>query len=292
MDMREGCIAVDWGTTNRRAYLIDGAGRLLDEMEDDLGILKVAPEGFDAEVAAIRARFGGRPALLAGMVGSDRGWAEAPYAACPADLKSLASAIKWVTPGEVGIVPGVSADGERPDVMRGEEVQALGAVAAGLVPHDALICHPGTHAKWIVMGGGRILSFRTMMTGEVFGLLKTHSILAPQLQEEIATNAAFDAGAAEGLEDGDLLSDLFAIRARHALHREEKDAASYASGLLIGSDVRCGLRLYRGGPVALVGRPELCALYARALEQAGHEAIEVDGAVAFRAGIHALTESL
>lgn len=292
MNWREGCIAVDWGTTNRRAYLIGGEGRLLDEMEDDLGILKVAPGGFAGEVAAIKERFGDRPVLLAGMIGSDRGWIEAPYTPCPAGIASLATAINWVEPGEIGIVPGVRTDDARPDVMRGEEVQALGAVAAGLAPPDALICHPGTHAKWIVMAEGRIESFRTMMTGELFSLLKTHSILAPQLQEDIAVNAAFKAGAAEGLQDGDLLSDLFTIRARHALHQGDGDGASYASGLLIGSDVRCGLRLHRGGPVALVGRPELCTLYARALEQVGHKAIEVDGAVAFRAGIHALTERL
>ncbi|HEY6917069.1 MAG TPA: 2-dehydro-3-deoxygalactonokinase [Allosphingosinicella sp.] len=291
MDWRNGCIAVDWGTTNRRAYLMDGKGRLLDEFEDDLGILKVSAGGFAGEIAAMRERFGAYPVLLAGMIGSDRGWVEAPYAPCPADLDSLARAISWVTPGEIGIVPGVSIGGTRPDVMRGEEVQALGAIAAGLVPNDALICHPGTHAKWIVMVEGRIDFFRTMMTGELFSLLKTHSILAPQLGQEIAANAAFDAGAADGLEDGDLLSDLFTIRARHALHQDSDGAASYASGLLIGSDVRCGLRLHGGGQVALVGRPELCALYARALEQAGQKAIKVDGAVAFRAGIHALTES-
>jgi len=240
----------------------------------------------------IRARFAGRPLLMAGMVGSNRGWIESPYVACPAGASELAAAIRWVEAGAVGIVPGVSLTGGRMDVMRGEEVQALGALALGAIGPDALICHPGTHAKWIAMAAGRIESFRTMMTGELFALLCKHSILGPQLDAPVSADDSFREGAAAGLAGADLLSSLFEIRARHVLGHDGRHGASYASGLLIGSDVRAGLRLHKQGPVGLVGRSDLRALYAASLAMAGHDVIEVDGADAFVAGMHLLTERL
>lgn len=292
MRWREGYIAVDWGTTNRRAYAVGADGRLVESMEDDRGIMQVPANGFEAALAEIRERLGGGPVLMAGMIGSNRGWIEVPYVPCPAGAPELAAAIRWVEP-EVGIVPGLSIDDERRiDVMRGEEAQVIGALALGEIAPDALICHPGTHAKWIVTAGGRIDDFRTMMTGELFGLLRKHSILSAQLAGPVAADASFREGVAAGLACADLLADLFQIRARHVLGRNGLDGAAYASGLLIGSDVRSGLALHRSGPVGLVGRSDLRALYAAALALAGHEVVEVDGAEAFLAGIAKLTELL
>ena len=120
----EGFIAVDWGTTNRRAYLIDGDGACAEEFEDGRGILSVAHGGFPDAVAEIRERLGDQPLLMAGMIGSNRGWVEAPYVPCPAGLDDLAAALAWAEPGRTAIVPGVSYDAAtRADVMRGEEVQ-------------------------------------------------------------------------------------------------------------------------------------------------------------------------
>src|SRR3954453_19338504 len=139
MRWAEGFIAVDWGTTNRRAYLLDGAGGRVDEFEDHKGVLSVPAGGFPDAVAEIRGRLGDKPLLLAGMIGSNRGWREAPYVPCPAGLDELAAKLVWVSERDA-IVPGVSYLGQgRADVMRGEEVQLLGGVAAGLVSRDALV---------------------------------------------------------------------------------------------------------------------------------------------------------
>jgi 2-dehydro-3-deoxygalactonokinase len=294
MSWREGYIAVDWGTTNRRAYLLGAGGALLNEFADDCGLMAVPTGGFDRAVAEIRERLGDHPMLLAGMVGSNRGWREAPYVSCPADANDLAQAILWVEPRRTGIVPGVAQRGEAgADVMRGEEVQVLGAVTKGLVPADATICHPGTHAKWIMMHEGHIARFRTMMTGEMFSLLTGHSILADQLAGEAQVDEAFHTGVAEAFRGGDLLSGLFRVRAGHLLGEGFSNPASYASGLLIGCDVRAGLALAADdSAIALLGRLDLCALYAAALEQAGREATQLDGEAAFLAGIATLTEML
>jgi 2-dehydro-3-deoxygalactonokinase len=294
MRWSEGFIAVDWGTTNRRAYLIGPGGERLGEMEDEKGILAVSKGGFAEAVTAITDRLGDRPMLMAGMIGSNRGWAEAPYVPCPAGLAELAAAIHWVEPDRIGIVPGVcwSAQGEA-DVMRGEEVQLLGAAAAGMIAGDAAVCHPGTHNKWARIEDGRIAAFRTVMTGEIFSLLKAHSILADLLAGEARAGPAFDAGVRHGLERGDLTAELFAVRARVLLGKAPReDAVSYASGLLIGADLRFGLRFVSGDEIVVMGRPELTGLVAAALTVAGRPAREVDGEQAFVAGALHLAELL
>jgi 2-dehydro-3-deoxygalactonokinase len=288
----DGFIAVDWGTTNRRAWAVDPHGETHELLDDGLGVLKVEPGGFPFEVAALRRQHGDKPMLLAGMIGSNRGWIEAPYAAAPASLDEIIAAIRWPEEG-VGIVPGVSyRDGRDADVMRGEEVQILGALAEGLVPPDGLLCHPGTHAKWVRMQDRAIGPFRSVMTGELFSTLSRHGILVDRLQGQVAPDDDFRAGAEHGLHHDDLTAELFSIRARYLLGVGECDGASYASGLLIGTDARIGLAFGGEGPVALIGRPDLTALYAEALKLAGREATQIDGEYAFLLGARAIAERL
>lgn len=292
MRLAEGFIAVDWGTTNRRAWLIARSGRCVKEMEDDQGILSVEPGQFPQAVAEIRQTLGDAPLLMAGMIGSNRGWIEAPYVPCPAGLPDLAQRLIWAEEGRTAIVPGLShLTDDSADVMRGEEVQILGAVAAGMVPRNCLICHPGTHNKWINVVDGRIIGFRTVMTGEIFNLLKEHSILADLLSFPASTGEAFHSGVRRGLANDGLTAELFSIRARVLLDQAKREeAASYTSGLLIGADIRVGLRAAPEAELIVMGRPELTGLYASALVEAGQEAREVDGESSFLAGIGQLAE--
>jgi 2-dehydro-3-deoxygalactonokinase len=291
MRWTEGFIAVDWGTTNRRAYVVDGSGKSGAEFEDSKGVLSVAKDGFPAAIAEIRNKLGDKPLIMAGMIGSNRGWKEAPYVPCPAGLDELAKGIVWAGEREA-IVPGVSYIGNgRADVMRGEEVQLLGAIAAGMIDQDALVCHPGTHCKWSLIRRGQLASFQTVMTGEMFSLLKQHSILSDLLQGKVEANEAFRAGAQHGWANNDLAADLFAIRARVLLNQAKaEDAASYASGLLIGNDVRIGLSEPLAAQVEVMGRPELTHLYAVAIKDAGRDVIELDGEKTFVAGISKIAE--
>lgn len=283
----EGFVAVDWGTTNRRLWVIDG-GVAEAPVADDRGILNCTE--FPAEVAALRDRGGGRPLLMAGMIGSNRGWREVPYAAAPAGLADIAAAVTWVEDG-IGIVPGVSfVDGNlRADIMRGEEVALLGACAAGSVSGDGLVCHPGTHTKWVEMEAGRIARFRTVMTGDIFAALAHKSILSDMLKEPAPVDDAFLAGVDHGLANNDLTAELFAARARVILGKAEAvHAASYVSGLLVGSDVRIGLGRLRADVVPVLGSPVLTARFAAALARAGRDAVEFDGDTAFVAGMIAI----
>src|SRR6476646_3329052 len=289
----DGFIAVDWGTTNRRAYRIGAKGECEAEFEDDKGMLAVPDGGFRAAVAEIRERLGDHPLLLAGMVGSNRGWKEAPYVPCPAGLDELSGALVWAGEREA-IVPGVSYLGNgRADVMRGEEVQLLGAVAAGLVDPTGLVCHPGTHNKWATLRRGKISEFRTVMTGELFNLLKEHSILSDVLQGKVETNDVFKAAARFAIVNESLPAELFSVRARVLLGQAKKeDAASYASGLLIGTDVRIGLSLPTGAQITIIGRPELTRLYAAAVAEAGRQATEIDGERCFLAGAQEIAKRI
>jgi 2-dehydro-3-deoxygalactonokinase len=293
MRWADGFIAVDWGTTNRRAYLIDGSGKCGGEFEDHDGVLGVPGGGFPDAIAEIRERLGDKPLLMAGMVGSNRGWKEAPYVPCPAGLDDLAGALVWAGEREA-IVPGVSfLKNDHADVMRGEEVQLLGAIAARSVDPDGLVCHPGTHNKWATLREGRISEFRTVMTGELFSLLKEHSILSDLLEGTVETNDAFKQAARFAIAHEALPAELFSVRSRVLLGLSKKeDAASYASGLLIGADVRVGLSYPTGADITVIGRPELTRLYAVAIAQAGRTVVELDGEQSFLAGIHEIARRI
>jgi len=292
-DVTPAYIAIDWGTTNRRIYVLAADGTMLDTVRDDRGVLAMDQAGYAREITAIRIRFGDLPIVTAGMVGSTRGWREAAYVPAPADIATLARAATRIAECDVTIVPGVSLLTEtRADVMRGEEVQVLGAVAAGIAPADALFAQPGTHNKWVQVEGGRITDFSTTMTGELFALVKGHGILAGMLDGPVADGPAFRDGLARGFGACDLTAALFGVRASVLLGRiAAEDAAAYASGLLIGGDVGA-VRDLGGKTVHLLSSGLLADLYTIAIEQRGGTVVPLDSHAGFLAGLHAIREHL
>lgn len=283
MSFAPSFLAIDWGTTNRRIYVIE-RGAVVRTDRDDRGVTAVEPGRFEAEAAAIRAAFGDLPMLMAGMVGSTVGWRVAPYVEAPAGLDALAANLCRID-DRTAIVPGLSLiDGGRADVMRGEEVQLLGA---GL---DGLFCQPGTHCKWAEIERGEVARFTTAMTGELFALLKRNSLLADRLGGDVEPGAAFR----EGVEDGkrrDLAAALFGIRAAGLLGlRDDRDAAAYASGLLIGSDVAVRVEASPHDTVHVLADAALGGLYCAALEANGRAARLLDSHAAFVSGIIGIAE--
>ncbi|WP_427963476.1 2-dehydro-3-deoxygalactonokinase [Altererythrobacter sp.] len=285
-------IAIDWGTSNRRVYSMRGDGSVLDSWRDDNGVTRMSPEDYPREFAAIRARNGKLPIIAAGMIGSSRGWREVPYCSVPANVADLAGEC-LACEEDILLVPGVcDRSGGGADVMRGEEVQVLGALRTEAIEGDALFCQPGTHNKWIETTGDRIASVATAMTGEIFDLLKSHSILSEMLTGAVKTGPAFEDGVERGAGAVDLMTALFQARAAALLGvREAEETASYVSGLLIGSDV--GSR--KNSPareIILLASGDLAELYSAAIAQLGMKARHTDSSAAFVAGIHAIQEQL
>jgi 2-dehydro-3-deoxygalactonokinase len=276
-------LAIDWGTTNRRIFRIE-AGKVTARERDGRGAASLDPQDFARDAADIRARHDGLPILAAGMVGSRLGWQEVPYCIAPATLSDLAQGLITVSEG-VRIVPGVAQIGNRPDVMRGEEVQFLGAAACGLVPAGVLLCQPGTHSKWATIVDGALAGFTTAMTGELFALLTRHSLLASQLGVPVVLGPAFLAGIEEA-RLRDLSASIFGIRAQGLLGMlPDGDASSFASGLLIGAEVAARLSAACCGVVYILANATLGSLYVAAIRALECEAHLIDSDEAFISGM-------
>ena len=272
----DALIGLDWGTTSCRAYLVGADGAVLDRVADGAGILKVENGAFGAALDTMVGRWDAAlPVLLSGMIGSRQGWVEAPYARCPAGADGVVKALATVDHGRrtISLVPGLSTENDAmPDVMRGEETQIFGALALS-GQTDGLFLLPGTHSKWAYATGGRIASFRTFMTGEVFGALKDHTILG-RLMNEGSDAEGFARGVREGAAVGSagaLLNRMFATRTYGLTDKLTGAALSdYLSGLLIGAEVAEATRRTKSA-VTIIASPALAQRYTDALALLGHE---------------------
>lgn len=293
-------VALDWGTSSLRLARLEG-GQVVEQQHSGDGILHVPFGGFPAAFEAAVARWRLAPGTLclaSGMVGSRQGWIEAPYCPCPADFRTLASRIAWVpdAPGglRVGIVPGLSTDVHHtPDVMRGEEVQVFGAMQL-LGVQDGVFVLPGTHSKWAWVQQGQVRDFATFMTGEVYALLRRHSILGRTLPAEDGPldEASFLRGVLQAREAGSLLHGAFSARTL-ALFARLPDAAlpSYLSGLVIGEELRAHrLENTTTAPV-LVGAEALTRRYQLAFTAYGLHATALGDEATWR-GLAALADTL
>lgn len=288
-------LALDWGTSSLRAYLLGEGGAIVEQRSQPWGILHLPDGGFAGALQRVAADWLAAepvlPLIASGMVGSAQGWREAPYAACPADASALAAQLLRfeVAPGRLlHIVPGVRLGGARPDVMRGEETQIVGVLAQqpALAPH-ALLVMPGTHCKWVQVEAGRIVSFHTYMTGELFSLLREHSILGRPAHAAgggQVSDEAFECGVAavRAAGMGGATALLFSARTRVLVGElKAEHSLDYLSGLLIGEELRCALPGSGDALPLLVGDVALCARYRLALALFDRPAqIAGDGAAA------------
>jgi 2-dehydro-3-deoxygalactonokinase len=311
-------VAGDWGTSQLRLLLCASDGRILERAAgpgaaDAGGRFALL---FHSLLAPWQQRHGPLPALLCGMVGSSIGWMQVPYIRCPARPEQIAGGS--VSPqdgghdrgggsgGSIHIVPGLSCRNrfDAPDFMRGEETQILGAMSIDprLRRGRQLLCLPGTHTKWVLLADGVVDEFLTAPTGELFALLRDHSVLLREcapLEAAAFDTAAFGNGLAQSNEfpHAQLLHRLFECRARR-LDGELGAPASVAflSGLLIGSDIGGALRLLAGSidtrSVHLIGASELTRLYAIGLATHDYTATCVEGVAASVAGLAQLHRQL
>ena len=295
-------IAVEWGTSNLRAWGIGPGGEVMFSATSDRGMGRLAREDYpDALIDLL----GGRLApvgpainvIICGMAGARQGWLEAPYLDVPADLDSLLG--KAVRPPAVGsrlspaILPGLCqrAEGDE-DVMRGEETQLLGLAA--LKPgFTGVVCMPGTHCKWVRLDGRRVERFATTMTGEMYEILKTHSVLRHSFPAGEDNYADYARGRIDGLQLGmeapeKLTMHLFKVRSAALLSDKQANwCKGFLSGLLIGADIAGQRDWIEGADVALIGDGPAATVYSLGLQVVGESVEKIDPADTVLAGLKA-----
>jgi 2-dehydro-3-deoxygalactonokinase len=289
---------VDWGTTRLRLWIFDEAGRVVAERRSDEGLLAARPDRFEGILESHLLDLGAPltlPVVICGMAGARQGWIEAPYVTIPAAPEAIFDGSINVpgTGRDIRIVPGLAQRLESaPDVMRGEETQLAGA-AAQLGHGRHVLCLPGTHSKWVRMEDRVVTAFQTVMTGELFSVLGTQSILSHSLDGHTDVDPegdAFRRGCAQGSDGaGGIAAGLFRIRAGSLLQGlASRDAAAFLSGLLIGGEIaacRDRFDVEEEDPVVLIAAGSLGALYEAALAQAGIACEGLDADEAVRRGL-------
>jgi 2-dehydro-3-deoxygalactonokinase len=281
-------IGVDWGTSNVRGFRYGAQGNVVETRQFGAGLKHVEAGTW---ATTFERHFGdwikaapAVPVLLSGMVGSRQGWCETPYIPCPAGFDELANQLHRIPGTQFSIVPGLTVDADGiPDVMRGEETQL-----AGLDQSESdVVCLPGTHTKWVQYDGGRISSFRTLMTGEMFDVLLNHSLLG-----RMASPGEFDEHAfLRGLEcargSARLLHDLFSVRTLRLFDRlPATSVAGYLSGLLIGHEMSNVIdSIPAGSTIIVVGSSDLTLRYAAAIQRWSRNVRFVAGETAAACGL-------
>ena len=292
-DVAPDWIAIDWGTSNLRAWAM-GPDGVLAEATSDEGMGKLTREGFEpALVRLIGPWLAGKPPVVAcGMVGSRQGWCEALYRTVPCTPLDRASQVMAPVTDprlKVAIAPGLKQIAPA-DVMRGEETQISGALR--LMPgYDGVFCLPGTHSKWVHVSAGEVVSFQTFMTGEMFALLSEASVLRHGMQGGGWDDAAFDSAVSDALSKPEKLgARLFSLRAEGLIADLSPQAArSRLSGLLIGTELAAAKPYWLGQRVTLIGAEKLSAAYARALAAQGVEAARLNATDCTLAGLASLS---
>ncbi len=272
--MTPAFIALDWGTTSFRAYIVDAAATVLETRIAPEGILSVSDGNFEA---ALERHIGGwdtsLPVMAAGMITSRQGWIELPYVPCPARADDLARALHHHTTAagrRIAFATGLSyrsPDG-MPDVMRSEEVQVFGSLDLGL-KHFVT---PGTHSKWITVEAEHIVNYATYVTGEVFAALKSHTILGRLMQDGPDDEQAFAKGVEAALADpAGFLHRIFSARSLGLFGEiAPQSISSYLSGQVIGTEVAHAIRDNpKHAEYAVLASPGIGARYVKAIGLAG-----------------------
>lgn len=284
-------IAVDWGTSNMRAWAMSSSGTVLAEAVTDQGMGKLARDGFEpALLAAVGDWIDGPTDVIAcGMVGSRQGWVEAPYATAPCRVlpESLVQAPTLNSDLRVHVIPGIKQT-DPADVMRGEETQISGFLARN--PNwDGVICLPGTHTKWVHISADEVVSFQTFMTGELFDTIAKQTVLRHSIAAEGWDDDAFATGLDMGMSRPErLAARLFSLRANGLLNGMAGDAArAQLSGLLVGAELAAAKPYWLGQQIAVIGDSGLSKLYIAALATQAVPATQVNANAITLAGLSA-----
>lgn len=265
-----GYIGVDWGSTSFRAYRFDEHYQLIDTIESKTGIKHIADSSYEATLFSLVSQWiqPNMSILLSGMITSRNGWIETPYLPIPATLDNLVKhSVQHMLRGtQLYFLPGLSQTTPRSDVIRGEELQLFGAT---LSINNALVVLPGTHSKWAQIINKQVVSFQTIVTGELFDVLLNNTLVGQLANDENLHIEAFERGVHRGFESNAIISELFQCRADVLLEQlSQNQVHSYLSGLLIGNEINEGMlgTNNKHNAVVLIGSALLCKRYQYAFD--------------------------
>ena len=266
-------IAADWGTTHMRAWAIGEGDTVLAFKESKEGMKDLQQNEFepvllrlieswldDTKVTTV---------MSCGMVGAKQGWVETPYLKTPCvpiDNNQLTTANTHDKRIKVHLVPGVMQN-HPADIMRGEETQIAGFINKNN-DFKGVVCLPGTHTKWANINEGKITSFKTFMTGELFGVIANHSLIRHSTSIKGWDQGSFKDGINEGFKNPGLIaSNLFSLRAESIVNNLGQDQArSILSGLLIGIELNGAQNYWKENKVVLIGSELLSNIYCQGLK--------------------------
>ena len=275
-DIKAKWIAADWGTTHMRAWAIGEEDNVLAFRESNEGMNDLQQNEFepvllrlieswldDTKVTTV---------MACGMVGAKQGWIETPYLKTPCvplDNYQLTTANTHDKRIKVHLVPGVMQH-HPADIMRGEETQIAGFINKD-IDFNGVVCLPGTHTKWANIQEGQITSFKTFMTGELFGVISSHTLIRHSTSIKGWNQESFEEGVHEGFKNpGSIASDLFSLRAESIVNDLDRDQArSILSGLLLGVELNGAQTFWENSKVIIIGSPLLSNNYHQGLKILG-----------------------
>lgn len=267
-------VAVDWGTSHVRVWLMDATGEVIRQAQSDKGMGALETADYEPTLLEMLGDdlSGPVPVIICGMAGSRQGWAEAPYSTVPCKAPSLEDATQVETQDarlQVYILPGIKQMSPA-DVMRGEETQIRGFLAEN-PKFDGILCLPGTHTKWVHISAEEVVSFRTFMTGEMFALLGEHSVL----RHSVATDGWDETAYLTAIDDAmsrpaSMAAELFSLRAEGLLNGMSAETArARLSGLLIGAELAAARPYWLGQEVVVLGAAGIAQAYHTGLQAQG-----------------------
>lgn len=210
-------IAVDWGTSSFRLWVVGARGEVLASADAPFGMSRLKRSDFAnvLEETLTKLRIGPDvPAVICGMAGAAQGWCEAPYLSVPTQLDELGNGAVKVRGSlrDVRILPGVKQRSPA-NVMRGEETQIAGFLCQQ-PEFEGTVCLPGTHTKWVHVSDATIQDFETCMTGEQFAMFSERSVLSHSMILDGWSAPSFDEAVKTAAEDPASVSRrFFSIRA-------------------------------------------------------------------------------
>ena len=275
-DIKAKWIAADWGTTHMRAWAIGEEDKVLAFRESNEGMKDLQQNEFEPVLLRLIENWLDNTkittVMACGMVGAKQGWVETPYLKTPCvpiDNNQLTTANTLDKRIIVHLVPGVMQN-HPADIMRGEETQIAGFINKNQ-DFNGVVCLPGTHSKWVNINEGQITSFKTFMTGELFGVITNHTLIRHSTSIKGWIQESFEDGIHEGFNNPGLIaSNLFSLRAESIVNNLGRDQArSTLSGLLLGVELNGAQIYWKNNDVTLIGSELLSNNYNQGLKVLG-----------------------